>query len=182
MISLQEFESIYGFDIYTGVENAQKIIDFATDENGCIDETRGVACIALVDMACICSAFHLKLAVMKAALNQRNGNMKTRSLSSEILYLVSGTKNITEALKNFKVKSDSETIAVVFSADGSKDSMQPLLDCVGGRLLNEEEFDSSLSETRRSEIAKLFKISAQELQSSSLEDAVVMKLATKDVM
>mmetsp|Transcript_8912 Transcript_8912/g.14812 ORF Transcript_8912/g.14812 Transcript_8912/m.14812 type:complete len:198 (-) Transcript_8912:144-737(-) len=158
---------------------------------------------AAVDLRYVCSIFHIQCAVSKALLNQQQNAMKTKSLSSEILYLMSPTTKITESLRMYGMKADSRSIAFV-CIDGG-DSCKELLSAVQGNYahtvtpvmdINDTPSSSKhdiadgkdieallrLTPERIADIIKLFRITQFELDVSSLEDAVVTRLATKDTL
>lgn len=106
--------------------------------------------------------------------------MKTRSLFSEIIFNLSPTNNISEAFKRFGISDgdDSVLVVLVHSQDESQ-LLSDITDRVKGRQVPVEDV-SLLSD--HAKIKKLFKVTPQEEKCGSLLDAVVCRMATKDVM
>ncbi|KAI1888575.1 hypothetical protein AGOR_G00186580 [Albula goreensis] len=111
---------------------------------------------ALINPSMVVDPFQVLVATNKALHLQKAGKMKTRTLYSEIIFNLSPTNNISEAFKRFGI-SDSD------------DAVQIPVDRV-----------SSLSDTAK--IKKLYKVTPQEDASGSLLDAVICRMATKDVL
>ncbi|XP_041636947.1 EKC/KEOPS complex subunit TPRKB [Cheilinus undulatus] len=135
---------------------------------------------ALINPTMLVNPFQVLVAANKAVHSQRAGKMKTRSLYSEIIFNLSPTNNISEAFKRFGISDDSESVMVVLVH--SKDETQPLSDImsrVKGRQVPVEDV-SSLS--NHDKIQKLYKVTPQEEKTGTLLDAVVCRMATKDVM
>ena len=160
---------VFGFE---GVTNAAVLLE------GAKEDIRG----AVVDLSLVCSVFHLCAASHKALLNETNSTMKTKALSSEILYQLSTTTKISDSLQQYKVKEDSKLIAIVVVDEDP--TATALLGTVQGTpfdlaLLNSAAY---LTPEKASTVAKLFKVTPQELEISSLESAVVNRLAIKDAL
>ncbi len=137
--------------------------------------------LTLVDLNLIVSEFHLKTATIKALVSEKMNKMKTKSISNEILYQLSSTTNINDATKLCGVNSESQLIAVI-SVDGESANYLKLLSDVSGeqfdaKLLKSEEF---LNAEKVARTVKYFKLTAQELEFSCLDDAIATRLATKD--
>lgn len=160
---------VFGFE---NVKNSAELLQSVTDE------FRG----AVVDLSLVCSKFHLRASAHKAVLNESQSTMKTKSISAEILYQLSTTTKINDSLSQYKVKEDSKLIAIVV-VDQDPTSMDLLSDVQGTpfdlALLGAAPY---LTEEKAATIAKLFKVTPQELEISSLESAVVTRLAIKDAL
>ncbi|KAK5896018.1 hypothetical protein CgunFtcFv8_009663 [Champsocephalus gunnari] len=106
--------------------------------------------------------------------------MKTRSLYSEIIFNLSPTNNISEAFKRFGCSDGDDSVLVVFIHN--EDESQLLADLtarVSGRQVPVEEVSSL---TDHAKVKKLYKVTQEEEKSGTLLDAVVCRMAAKDVM
>lgn len=135
---------------------------------------------ALINPTMLVNPFQVLVAANKAVNLQKTGKMKTRSLFSEIIFNLSPTNNISEAFKRFGISDgdDSVLVVLVHSKDESQ-LLSNITDKVNGRQVPVEDI-SSLSD--HAKIKKLFKVTPQEEKCGSLLDAVVCRMATKDVM
>ncbi|XP_042259854.1 EKC/KEOPS complex subunit TPRKB [Thunnus maccoyii] len=135
---------------------------------------------ALINPTMLLNPFQVLVAANKAVHLQKIGKMKTRSLFSEIIFNLSPTNNISEAFKKFGISDGDDSVLVVLVHN--KDESQLLSDItakVNGRQVPVEDV-SSLSDLAK--IKKLYKVTPQEEKCGTLLDAVVCRMATKDVM
>ncbi|TKS90983.1 EKC/KEOPS complex subunit [Collichthys lucidus] len=124
--------------------------------------------------------FQVLVAANKAVNLEKTGKMKTRSLYSEIIFNLSPTNNISEAFKRFGISDGDDSVLVVLVHN--KDESQLLSDitaAVDGRQVPVEDISSLSDQTK---IKKLYKITPQEEKCGTLLDAVVCRMAIKDVM
>ncbi|XP_071758684.2 EKC/KEOPS complex subunit TPRKB [Centroberyx gerrardi] len=135
---------------------------------------------ALINPSMLVDPFQVLVAANKAVHLHKIGKMKTRSLYSEIIFNLSPTNNISEAFKRFGISDGDDSVLVVLVHN--KDESQLVADItakVDGLQLPVEEL-SSLSDPAK--IKKLYKVAPQEEKCGTLLDAVVCRMATKDVM
>ncbi|XP_022605412.1 EKC/KEOPS complex subunit TPRKB [Seriola dumerili] len=135
---------------------------------------------ALINPTMLVNPFQVLVAANKAVHLQKSGKMKTRSLYSEIIFNLSPNNNISEAFKRFGISDGDDSVMVVVVHN--KDESELLADItakVEGRQIPVEDV-SSLSDSAK--IKKLYKITPQEEKCGTLLDAVVCRMATKDVM
>ncbi|XP_070848206.1 EKC/KEOPS complex subunit TPRKB [Chaetodon trifascialis] len=135
---------------------------------------------ALINPTMLVNSFQVLVAANKAVNLQKIGKMKTRSLYSEIIFNLSPTNNISEAFKRFGISDGDDSVMVVLVHN--EDESQLLSDItarVNGRQVPVDDV-SSLSD--QAQIRKLYKVTPQEEKCGSLLDAVVCRMATKDVM
>lgn len=167
--SVDDRIKVFGFEEVT---NAVALLD------GAKDDIRG----AIVDLNLVCSLFHLRAAAHKALLNESQNAMKTKSISSEILYQLSNTTKISESLQQYKIKEDSKLIAFIVLDEDPV--LNALLSIVQGLELDLNLFGAApyLTPEKATTIGKYFKVTPQELEISTLESAVVNRLAIKDVL
>jgi tRNA threonylcarbamoyladenosine modification (KEOPS) complex Cgi121 subunit len=157
---------------YSNVENCGELVS-RTDER-----TR----VAIIDLTLVCSYFHLQAAICKALLNEQQSSMKTKSISAEVLYQLSSTTKINDSLKQCGASESSSLIAILI-IDNDPVGME-LITQVRGTAFDAEELGSAAYCTpeKAATIAKYFKVTPQELEISTLEAAVVTRLATKDML
>ncbi|TPX72977.1 hypothetical protein SpCBS45565_g00080 [Spizellomyces sp. 'palustris'] len=67
----------------------------------------------LINAATIVDVFQIQMACTKALLHQQQGIMRTRSLYSEILFNLSPTNNISDAIRQFGISDTTTAVAVV---------------------------------------------------------------------
>lgn len=157
--------------LFTEVKNAAELRQRAVE---------GQINAALISPAMLVNPFQVLVATNKAVHLQKIGKMKTRSLNSEIIFNLSPTNNISEAFKRFGISDGDESVMVVLVH--SRDELQSLSDIiaqVNGRQVPVEDV-SSLSD--HAKIQKLYKVTPQEEKCGALLDAVVCRMATKDVI
>ncbi|KAK9376942.1 kinase binding protein CGI-121-domain-containing protein [Lipomyces chichibuensis] len=68
---------------------------------------------AFVDPRSVLSVAHVLAAVYRALTDMEAGGMRTRTLSSEIVFAFGGTMNIAETLRRFGINDDSDSLLVV---------------------------------------------------------------------
>ncbi|XP_029019762.1 EKC/KEOPS complex subunit TPRKB [Betta splendens] len=135
---------------------------------------------ALINPTMLVNHFQVLVAANKAVHLQKSGKMKTKSLYSEIIFNLSPTNNISEAFKRFGISDGDDAVMLVLVH--SKDESQLVSDLaarVDGQQVPVEDL-SSLSDAAK--IKKLYKITPQEEKCGTVLDAVVCRMATKDVM
>uniref|UniRef100_A0A3Q3QE98 EKC/KEOPS complex subunit TPRKB n=1 Tax=Monopterus albus TaxID=43700 RepID=A0A3Q3QE98_MONAL len=135
---------------------------------------------ALINPKMLVNPFQVLVATNKSVHLQKTGKMKTRSLYSEIIFSLSPTNNISEAFKKFGISDGDDSVMVVLVH--SRDESQLLSDIaakVDGLQIPVEDV-SLLSDLAK--IKKLYKVTPQEEKCGTLLDAVVCRMATKDVM
>lgn len=177
--------------VFKEVQNADELCALVLQdgEDSVSESLRG----AVIDLSLVVSAFHLKQAAFRALTSEKNGTMKTKSLSSEILYCLAATCKISEALKQYRINSESRLIAVVdletttsmleTSATAEVITISSVLQSIVGvrreeDFLNSEDFQSP---DKRSSLMAVFKLHADEVRMNSLEDAIATRLAAKDI-
>ncbi|KAF7694057.1 EKC/KEOPS complex subunit TPRKB [Silurus meridionalis] len=135
---------------------------------------------ALINPAMVLDPFQTLLAANKAVHVQKVGKMKTRSLYSEIIFSLSPTNNISEAFKRFGISDNDHAVLIVLvhnkEEEYNKDDVQSKVD---GQQIPADQM-SSLSDFAK--IKKLYKVSSQEEKCGSVLDAVICRMAAKDVV
>ncbi|XP_012672770.1 EKC/KEOPS complex subunit TPRKB [Clupea harengus] len=134
---------------------------------------------ALINPSMIVDPFQILVASNKAIHLQKTGKMKTRSLFSEIIYNLSPTNNISEAFKRFGISDDDGAVYVVlvYPKEEAAD-ISSIVSRVKGQQIPADMI-STLTDAAK--IKKLYKVSPQEETNGSLLDAVICRMAIKDV-
>ncbi|TNM91388.1 EKC/KEOPS complex subunit TPRKB [Takifugu flavidus] len=135
---------------------------------------------ALIKPAMVVNSFQVLVAANKAVHLQKTGKMKTRSLYSEIIFSLSPTNNISEAFKRFGIADGDDSVLLVLVH--SEDESQLLADIksmVNGQQVPVEDVSSL---TDQEKIKKFYKVTPQEEKCGTLLDAVVCRMAIKDVL
>ncbi|XP_028809691.1 EKC/KEOPS complex subunit TPRKB isoform X1 [Denticeps clupeoides] len=124
--------------------------------------------------------FQALVAANKAVHLQKAGKMKTRSLLSEIIFNLSPTNNISEAFRRFGM-SDGDGAVHVVTVHPREDmsDVDTILARVEGRQVPVGEISTF---TDVPGIKKLYKVTPSEEKCGSLLEAVVCRMAVKDVV
>lgn len=114
-------------------------------------------------------------AAARALLCDQAGRLTTKSLHAELVFNMSGSRNVSESFRRFGVGDASSALVVcLFDADDA---------AVDKTLARIEGTASSLDELGQHADIKLirryYKIQDQELTASSLADAITCRIATK---
>lgn len=110
-----------------------------------------------------------------------DGEKLTRNIYTSILYQLSPTRNISQALKTFGISNSSTDILVVVP-----DATDEKLKVIRDHLHSASEVDASQlaqihSERSLKSIQDFYAIEASELTSSTLVDSIVSRMACRDV-
>jgi len=125
----------------------------------------------------IIDPFQLVVAANKAAISAAANKLVTKTVYTELLFNLSTSKNISQALSKFGI-SDSDTNFIVCTIDDNEDAeLKDVLDIVEGEMCDMEAL-SNLSDTAA--IKKTYKIQDSESQCFPLVDSIVSRLAASD--
>jgi len=115
-------------------------------------------------------------AANKALIAESRGKLVTRTIYSEMISNVSGSKHITEALKKWGI-SDSSTGLVVAMLNVTPEELETLRSCVKGEEIDNADVGSlmDLKLTKKS-----YHVSEAELKVGSLTDAVLSRIAVRE--
>ncbi|KAG9280420.1 EKC/KEOPS complex subunit TPRKB isoform X2 [Astyanax mexicanus] len=135
---------------------------------------------ALINPSMVVDLFQTLVAANKAVHLQKVGKMKTRSLYSEIIFSLSPTNNISEAFRRFGV-SDSDSAVLVVLVHNKEDifNKDDVTSKVDGQQIPADQI-STLSDMAK--IKKLYKVTPQEEKCGTVLDAVVLRMAAKEVV
>ncbi|KAI8112215.1 hypothetical protein M9434_003539 [Picochlorum sp. BPE23] len=140
---------------------------------------------ALIDAGTLAHLLIVKAAAGLALQHHAHGTLRTKTLHSELVYSLSGSKHIGSSLGTFGIKDDTACLLVA-KFDASDEDMDALRNLVVSNecVLEEEEDINAYIDMCRDEkaIAKAYKIVDQELQIGSLVDAIVCRIAARDCL
>ncbi len=126
--------------------------------------------------------FPVHVAASRALLCSQSRSLTTNTLHSELVFNLSGSRNVTDSLRKFGISNGATQLLVcAFDADAAK--LQEMLDIIDGCLadLDMIEAQSHLSPEQVAIVKKHYKIQDVELRVSTLADAIVTRIATKSV-
>lgn len=156
--------------LFTGVKNCSEIKrKVITDYIS--------ACLIRADY--ILDVFQVQCAVKKALASSKNGTMKTRKVTTEVLYQLSPNKNIGESLRTFAARDSEENIVVVLIDDEEDRNLTLLQESIVGE---QARLDKLCELADVKSLQKIFQIAEKELKVSSLLDSIVTRMAVKDVV
>lgn len=133
--------------------------------------------VCLIRSSLVADVFQVQCAIAKVLTNHSSGRMKTRSLLSEILYILGPTSSIGDSLRQMGAQDSDKTLIVVRLDDPEDRHLSTLKEHIKGRQL---PLNSIPQFTDSQALAKLFKVTEKELSMGSLLDAVVTRIALKD--
>ncbi|CAN6641587.1 EKC/KEOPS complex subunit Cgi121p [Trichomonascus vanleenenianus] len=153
--------------LFDKIENVQQI------REGLLSGDQDYA-YAFVNASTIVSFEHLMAAVYRAVNDWQSGNLRTRSIHSEIVFCLSPNNNIMEALKRFGISESSRAlyaIKVVEKGD-STDYHRFLMATIRGQEVevNEENIQAL---TNHAEVKKNYKSTA--LDTASITAAITLR-------
>ena len=137
---------------------------------------------ALLNVDVIADVFTLLQACNKAVYSNTNQSMKTRKMHTEILYNLSPSKKIKDALNTFGVNDTQQALIGLCLRESvcETDGIESLVEMVDGAtavsLKDIEQFCD------KEKLMKLYKITKEELSVGSLADAIALRVATKDAI
>jgi len=135
----------------------------------------------LISRRHIVDPFQIVVAVNIAFLSSENSCMKTKSLTNEILFNLSTSKNIRQSLIDISANDqDDGMIVVLISRFSNVPEMKIFHEkCITGCEADISEFTENIDENF---IKSYYKISQIESENSSLLDSIVTKIACKTVI
>lgn len=133
---------------------------------------------ALLNASMIIDPFHVAIAGHKALQLFQQGKMKTKTLHSEIVFNLSPSTNINESFKKFGIlDSTTSVLVVIVTQENANKKISEISKFINGEQVSITAL-STISDQEK--IKKIYGISDEELQCSSLQDGVITRVATKD--
>ncbi|XP_039132406.1 EKC/KEOPS complex subunit TPRKB [Dioscorea cayenensis subsp. rotundata] len=157
--------------LFTDVSNSKELLNL-------IQEGKLEPEVALLNASLIPDVFPILAAAHKAVLDKSRESLKTRSLHSELVYNYSGSKHITESLKRCGI-SDNTTYILAARFSAAHGEMKNVEKLIKGTEIDLEELEARAD---HSQIKKHYKISIQELEISSVPDAITCRIAARDAL
>jgi len=135
----------------------------------------------MIDPQNIAGKLHFLFAISRANLHCSQSNMKTKILSSEIVYQLSTSSNINMAKSQFSISSSSKAAIMIFIDTDVNIVNEALLE-IEPFLNIDEYFDGHHVniKTADQQLIKTFGLKNEELKISNLEDAIINSVAIKD--
>ncbi|KZS94064.1 CGI-121-domain-containing protein, partial [Sistotremastrum niveocremeum HHB9708] len=103
--------------LYQNVSNSEellkRIIAASTLEGDEGDRERALLNYAFVDPTLVTSLTQLQTAVDHALLSSTQSNLRTKTVHSEIIYILNPTNNIMEALRRFGVSKSTRSLILI---------------------------------------------------------------------
>jgi len=123
----------------------------------------------------IVDEFQLQVAACKALEYFSKGKLITKTIQSEFVFSLAASNNIKQSLGQFGSNKDTERIIIgIFNA--TEQDLQAIPALVKGREVDISVLPQKCDDTL---IKKIYKITPLELQSSTLSNAVVHRIATR---
>ncbi|CAG5116933.1 unnamed protein product [Candidula unifasciata] len=134
---------------------------------------------ALLKTSKIVDPFQVLVAANKAIHLQRTNAMVTKNVHSEVLFCLSPSKYISDSFRFFGV-SDTDTSVFVAVVDDKEDETITKVSEILGKMPSDLEQVSEIADTEL--ISKAYKLTEEELSVFAILDAVVSRIAAKDII
>jgi EKC/KEOPS complex subunit CGI121/TPRKB len=123
--------------------------------------------------------FQVQTAASRALLCHASDKLTTKTLHAELVFNLSGSRNVAESFRRFGIADNSTSLLVcAFDADEEqlKESLHGLIE---GTPTGVQELNKHLQPSDIKNLKRYYKIQDQELTCSTLLEAVVCRIATK---
>lgn len=134
---------------------------------------------ALLKTSMIVDPIQVVIAANRAMHLNKVSKMMTKNVHTEILFSLSPTKNISESFRKFGLADTDRSVMVAITDDSDGSVFKSILPCVQGDLIDVAEV-AGLSDIAL--IKKIYKITDAELTISSLCDAILSRISSKDIV
>lgn len=132
--------------------------------------------VQLFDLDRIAGSRHMLLATFNALKSYESRRRISRSLGMEVLLFISGTRQISEAIKRVGITPKTARTAVLSVLPEATDELK-VVDSLGG-IFREKDDDSLLDKwtsLRKSKVVRTFGIGDKELKAALREGEVIEK-------
>jgi EKC/KEOPS complex subunit CGI121/TPRKB len=156
--------------LFTEVTNAQAMMDLvkAHDFPG-----------ALIDPRLVVGTLQLQVAAIKALDADAKDSLASQTVHSELVYNLSPERKMSQAFSTFGMSPDATTVLVAMFDVGVAEFEEAAAGKVVGTRV---PFVAGIGAvTDEAQVKKKYKIRDVELEVSSLEEATVHRIATRDV-
>ncbi|CAN8068407.1 unnamed protein product [Agarophyton chilense] len=170
------------FQLKTQNNSSVEILLFrnATNTKGILSLVRdGEIPAAFLQARLIPDIFPVLVAVSKAVQDDKNSSMSTRNLFTEIIYNLSGSKNISKALKTFGIQEDTSDILVVVPHPQNETTEKIRHYIKAEEMSFNENCLEHIAEERA--VKRIYGITEKELECGTLVDSVVTRMACRDL-
>ncbi|KAK3101841.1 hypothetical protein FSP39_006746 [Pinctada imbricata] len=140
---------------------------------------KGLFEATLLKTSLILDPFQVIVAVNKAVHQQKINKMMTKTVHSEILFSLSPRKNISNAFKTFGMGDKDTSVFVAILNDHDKSTMSVIQNLIKGRQVDPYQVSEL---TNLQSIKEVYNLSETELSVSNTLDAVVSRIASKDIV
>ncbi|GAB1604822.1 EKC/KEOPS complex subunit TPRKB-like [Argonauta hians] len=134
---------------------------------------------ALLKPSLINDVFQVIAAAHKALHHRRSDKMVTKNIHSEILYCLSPLKGISESFRKFGVGDNDRALFAATVDDTFYNNLKQLESKITGCIVPLSLLQQLSNET---EIKKIYKVTSDELHIGNLVDAVVSRIAIKEII
>ncbi|XP_034939369.1 EKC/KEOPS complex subunit TPRKB-like [Chelonus insularis] len=129
-------------------------------------------CILKVSL--IIDVFQVVVAANKAVKREKLGILVTKSVFTEMIYLMSLSDSISASLNRFGAQDDDENVViVVIHEKENKEYPEEIVSHINGQLTSFLDIRKCCNEKL---IKEIYKIGRNELETSSLVDAVISRI------
>ncbi|KAF9291344.1 kinase binding protein CGI-121-domain-containing protein [Linnemannia elongata] len=133
---------------------------------------------AIVESNLIMDVFQLLLAATKAAHDNETGKLATQTISSEIIYNLSPSKNIAESLKRFGITEDTTSLIAVKIGGNPDEIMEEMSRTVDGNLVSFSKLDQEKDMTK---LRQYYKIDPKVTEDKEILNWIIGAIAMKNV-
>ena len=133
--------------------------------------------VCIIDAKLIVSIETIFQAIFKAICCNATGKMKTKAIATEILLNISPYKQIKQSLITFGVGNQPSKVWVISLSEDPASEIKNFLELTDSRMVLQEPRDVCDEEA----IKELYSVTNGELAIGSLEEAIMNRIAIKDL-